>query len=66
MIGDGADAILLQGSGHLIALVPRQAVDDATFATEPLVDDVGHFRQHVGFHLVGHHAVLQVGSVERS
>ena len=65
VVGDGADAVLLEGRGHFVALVPRQAVDDSAFATEPLVDHLRHLRQHVGLHLLRQDAVLQIRPVER-
>ena len=64
VIGQGTDAILLQGSGHFVALVPRQTVNNSAFAAEPLVDDLRHLRQHIGLHFFGKDAVLQIRPIE--
>ena len=64
MIGEGLDAILLQRVGQIVALLLREAVDDAALAIKAILDHVGDIDEQARLEFLGKHHILQVGPVE--
>ena len=64
MVGEGADADLVHGLCHGVALLPREAVDDARLPAKILQDQLPDGFGHRLPTLLVAHLVLQVAPVE--